>query len=535
IMGRIAATLADSVVLANDNPRMEDPQAIAGQIASGMPRAPRIELDRALAIISAIWTAHASDVVLLAGKGHETYQETKGARLSFDDREWARFALSWRRGLTLSTDSRNIQAGQLFVAIKGDTFDGHAYLAQVQEAGASGAIVAQRDESLSLPQFALGDTRQALIRISTAWRRLFVLPLIGVTGSNGKTTTKEMIASILRAWLGADASLATQGNLNNDIGVPLTILRLNDQHRAAVVELGMNHPGEIALLADIAQPTVALVNNAQREHQEFMHTVAAVAAENGAVIASLPADGVAVFPGDDEYAALWRGLAGRRKVMDFGLAPAFAVHAEQIHAEPTRTLCQLHTPAGSASLVLSTPGLHNLRNALAAAACACAAGASLAAIVQGLEAFNPVSGRMQPRQLADGYQLIDDTYNANPDSVRAAIDVLAQLAGRKILVLGDMGEVGADSHAMHAEVGAYAQERGVDVLLTFGPASAHAASAFGPGAQAFDAIDALTGYLVTLVPAHILVKGSRSMRMERVVRALETELINKEKGARHAT
>src|SRR5690606_13874954 len=202
-----------------------------------------------------------------------------------------------------------------------------------------------------------------LIRISTAWRSLFILPLVGVTGSNGKTTTKEMIASIFRAWLTPEASLATQGNLNNDIGVPLTLLRLNDQHRAAVIELGMNHPGEIAVLSGIAQPTVALVNNAQREHQEFMHTVEAVALENGAVIQALPRDGLAVFPGDDTYTGVWAALAGERKIIDFGFDPQFAVHADQIHAEPTRTRCRLHTPAGNADLALSAPGLHNLRNA----------------------------------------------------------------------------------------------------------------------------------------------------------------------------
>lgn len=535
IMGGIAARLADDVIVTNDNPRMEDPQAIVDEILSGMPHAPHIELDRALAILSAIWSASPNDVVLLAGKGHETYQETRGVRAPFDDREWARFALTWRRGLVLSSDSRNIRPGQLFIALQGDVFDGHAYLAQVQAAGASGAIVAHRDPSVSMPQFVLGDTRQALIHIGTAWRRLFLLPVIGVAGSNGKTTTKEMVASILRAWLGADASLATQGNLNNDLGVPMTVLHLNDQHRAAVFELGMNHPGEIALLADIAQPTVALVNNAQREHQEFMHTVEAVAKENGAVLEALPVDGVAVFPGDDEYTDLWRSLSAHRKVLDFGFESHFAVYADQIHAQPTRTECQLHTPAGSAGLVLSAPGLHNLRNALAAAACACAAGAPLSAIVQGIAAFNPVSGRMQPRQLADGFQLIDDTYNANPDSVRAAIDVLAKLAGKTVLVLGDMAEVGANSHAMHAEVGAYAHEQGIDVLLAFGPACAFAASAFGPAARAFDDIETLNDYLETLVPAHILVKGSRSTRMERVVRALEEKLMKHEEGARHAT
>jgi murE/murF fusion protein len=535
LMGRIAASLADSNIVTNDNPRMEEPQAIVDQILAGMPQTPHIELDRALAIMGATWNADVNDVVLLAGKGHETYQEAKGLRLPFDDREWARFALSWRAGLTLSTDSRNIRAGQLFVALKGDYFDGHEYLAQVQKAGASAAIVAHHDASVTLPQFVLGDTRQALVRISTAWRRQFLLPVIGVTGSNGKTTTKEMIASILRAWIGDEATLATQGNLNNEIGVPLTVMRLGNQHRAGVLELGMNHPGEIAVLAGIAQPTVALVNNAQREHQEFMHTVEAVAMENGAVITALPTDGVAVFPGDDAYTDLWRSLAGKRRVVDFGFESRFDIYADEIRAEATRTVCQLHTPKGSAALVLSAPGLHNLRNALAAAACAYAAGTPVDDIVRGLEAFSPVSGRMQPRQLADGFQLIDDTYNANPDSVRAAIDVLAQLEGKKILVLGDMAEVGANSDAMHAEVGAYAHERAIDVLLTFGPACKLAANAFGPQAQAFDSIEALNSHLKSLVPANILVKGSRSTHMERVVQAFETQSINQEEGTRHAT
>jgi len=347
------------------------------------------------------------------------------------------------------------------------------------------------------------------------------VPVVAVTGSNGKTTTKEMIASIFRRSPGEEASLATRGNLNNDIGVPLTVLRLNRQHRAAVFELGMNHPGEISLLAGIAQPTVALVNNAQREHQEFMLTVEAVARENGTVIDMLPADGIAVFPGDDAYSDLWAGLAGERKVLRFGFSPEFDVHADQIHAEPSHTVCRIHTPSGSATLTLASPGVHNLRNALAAAACAFATGVPLESIVQGLEAFNPVSGRMQPHALAGGYQLIDDTYNANPDSVRAAIDVLAGLDGKRVLVLGDMGEVGANGDAMHAEVGAYAHERGIDVLLAFGTACVHAVQAFGAGAQSFASIEALNSRLLTEMPAHILVKGSRSTRMERVVRALE--------------
>ncbi len=535
VMGRIAGERADHVVLTNDNPRAEDPWTIAAEIMAGMGIAPVVQLDRAQAVLQAIWQADVNDVVLLAGKGHETYQETHGVRVAFDDREWARFALTWRRAPAVSTDSRTIASHQIFVALKGDAFDGHDYLPSVAAAGAVAAVVEHRRTDVALTQFELGDTHAALIKMATAWRRCFAVPAIAVTGSNGKTTTKEMLAAILRAWVGDAHALSTAGNLNNEIGVPLTLLRLSAQHRAAVFELGMNHPGEIAVLAEMAQPTVALINNAQREHQEFMHTVEAVARENGAVLAALPLDGSAVFPGDDTYTDLWRQLAGAREVMLFGFDAGFDVYADQVRAEPTRTLCQLHTPAGSGPLALSSPGVHNLRNALAAAACACAAGAPFDAIVQGLTAFNPVAGRMQPHKLADGFELIDDTYNANPDSVRAAIDVLAQLEGRKVLVLGDMGEVGADGPAMHAEVGAYAKERGIEDLLTFGPAARHCAAAFGVQAKAFDSIDALVENLIALTPANILVKGSRSTRMERVVKALvEQQQISNDRESHNA-
>lgn len=536
LMGRIAAELADGVVLTDDNPRDEDPQTIIDEITDGMKILPLVQRDRALAIMSTVWRADVRDVILLAGKGHETYQEYKDYQLVFDDREWAKFALSWLRGgVSISTDSRTISPGQLFVALKGENFDGHSWLEQVREAGACGAVVEQANDSIILPQVVLGDTRAALTRISTAWRRQFDLPVIGVTGSNGKTTTKEMIASILASWHGESGRLATQGNLNNDLGVPLTVMRLSRQHQTGVIELGMNHPGEIAELAAIALPTVGLVNNAQREHQEFMHTVEAVARENGAVISSLPTDGVAVFPADDAYTDLWRELAGDRKVLCFGFDSSSDVYADQIHVEPTRTAFQLHTPSGSTVVSLNVAGVHNLRNALAAACCAHAIDAPLSHIVAGLQAFNPVVGRMQSSLLAGGYQLIDDTYNANPDSVRAAIDVLADLDGKRILVLGDMGEVGDNGNAMHAEVGAYAQERGVDVLLTLGPASRLAAQAHGAQAQSFDDIDTLVAALQEALPAHVLVKGSRSARMERVVAALGAYLAVQEEGDRDAT
>jgi murE/murF fusion protein len=535
VMGGIAARLADRVIVTTDNPRGEDPQSIVDQIVAGMDAAPQVVLDRAQAILRAIWSAQENDVVLLAGKGHETYQEANGLRTAFDDRQWARFALTWQLARpAVSTDSRSVAAGQLFIAIKGDTFDGHDYLAQVCQAGAAAAIVARADAAVPMTQFVLGDTRAALIRIATAWRTLFDLPVIAVTGSNGKTTTKEMIASILVAWRGGEAVLATQGNMNNDLGAPLMVLRLTRAHKVAVFELGMNHPGEIAVLASVVQPTIALVNNAQREHQEFMHTVEAVARENGSVLQALPADGVAVFPGDDAYAALWRDMSGARKQVRFGFDTAYGVHARDIAAEPERTRFTLATASGGDTVVLNVPGLHNLRNALAAASCALAAGAPLAAVARGLAGFNPVAGRMKPVRLGAGLRLIDDTYNANPDSVRAAVDVLATLRGKTVLVLGDMAEVGDDSAAMHAEAGSYARAAGIDALLVFGAQARHAAQAFGPGAQAFDAIGDLVDGLVALAPANILVKGSRSTRMERVVRGFQEKMQEQDQGGGHA-
>lgn len=535
VMGKVAAEHADHVILTNDNPRTEKPESIVDQIAAGMPSRPEVELDRARAILSAIWSADDKDVVLLAGKGHETTQEFSDTKLPFDDREWGRLALTWLRGIRMSTDTRSLKQGDLFLALAGDTFDGHDYLAAARAGGACGAVVSQRDTTVSMPQIALGDTRRALTALATAWRNRYRLPVIGVTGSNGKTTTKEMIAAILRAWQGDEGVLATEGNLNNELGVPFTILRLNRTHRAAVIEMGMNQPGEIARLAQVAQPTVGVVNNAQREHQEFMHTVEAVARENGTVLSALPESGVAVFPGDDAYADLWADMAGTRQVLRFGFDPRFEVHADQIHVQPTRTGFQLHAPSGSGAVVLQAQGLHNLRNALAAAACASAVGVPFAAIVQGLEAFDPVSGRMRSHELPGGMQIIDDTYNANPDSVRAAIDVLAHLQGDTILVLGDMAEVGADSHAVHAEVGDYARECGITALLTLGKASAQAAAAFGEGAHAFDDLEKLTHYLFTLLPANVLVKGSRSARMERVLDALDAHLAAQHEGGRSAT
>ena len=521
VMGAIAAELADHVVVSSDNPRTESPEAIVQQILSGIPETVRadVEVDRARAILQTIWAASPEDVVLLAGKGHETYQDIGGEKLPFDDREWARVALLLQQTPGVSTDTRRIGEGELFVALVGENFDAHDYLDQAASRGACAALVAHRVADAGLTQLVVGDTRVALTRIGAAWRSRFSLPVVAVAGSNGKTTTKEMISAMLAEWQGEAGRLATAGNLNNDIGVPLTLLRLRPAHRAAVFELGMNHPGEIAQLAAIAAPTVALVTNAQREHQEFMHTVEAVAHENGAAITALPADGVAVYPGDEPYSAIWDALAAPRRVLRFGLQPGLDVYAEQIIAEVDATRCRVVTPVGVADLTLPVAGLHNLRNALAAIASAIAAGAPLETAVRALAGFSPVAGRMQHKRMSDGTLLIDDTYNANPDSVRAAIDVLARIAGTRVLVLGDMGEVGDNGPAMHVEVGNYAREHGLDAFITLGEASRAAAAAFGPGAHACASVDEVVAALRGLRPSCVLVKGSRFMRMERVVTA----------------
>ena len=440
----------------------------------------------------------------------------------------------------VSTDSRQIQSGQLFVALRGEKFDGHAYVADVLARGAVAVIIDEQGaadlqaQGLHIqPALIVPDTKNALGELARAWRSQFALPVIGVTGSNGKTTVKEMLASILAAEFGEAQRLATQGNLNNEIGVPLTLFRLHAQQRAAVIELGMNHPGEIAWLAEIAQPTVALVNNAQREHQEFMATVEAVARENGAVLSQLGAQGVAVFPAADEFTLLWQRLAGAAKCRTFALMEDGArcqVKPDVLgntHATPQGQTLRCNFAGHSLSIELQVSGVHNARNALAALTAAWAAGCSPAAIQFGLENFQAVKGRLQRHVIRTGEReslLIDDTYNANPDSVRAAIDVLASLPAPQVLVLGDMGEVGDQGPAFHAEVGAYAKQQGISQLLCLGEQSMAAVEAFGgsgSGAQHFADIDTLIAATQSLRAnvASMLVKGSRFMRMERVVAA----------------
>jgi len=444
------------------------------------------------------------------------------------------------------TDTRTLRAGDLFVALKGERFDAHDFLPQARAAGAVAAIATHGIAEAGLDGLAVPDSLLALQMLATGWRRRFAGPVIAVTGSNGKTTVTQMVASILRAAHG-EAAHATAGNLNNHIGVPLTVLQLRAAHRAAVVELGMNHPGEIAVLAAVAQPTVALVNNAQREHQEFMGTVEAVARENGAAIEALPADGVAVFPAGDDYAAIWQAQAGTRRCLRFALAqeadgpwPAAEISARARWVD-TAWQVEMTTPAGKAHLTLQVAGRHNVLNALAAAAATLGAGIALADVVRGLEGFAAVKGRSQLKSLRRAGRtipLVDDTYNANPDSVRAAIDVLAGLPAPRWLLLGDMGEVGDQGPAFHQEIGAYAKARGIDHFWCAGSLCVHASQAYGPGARHFadtPAVLAALGDSTASEPAFgsVLAKGSRFMGMERVV-ALLVAHDDKDKGADHA-
>ncbi len=568
LMGAIADRNADHVVLTSDNPRDEKPCFILSQILTGIARRDDIDVldDRAEAIVDAITRCDPKDVVLIAGKGHETTQEVAGVKTPFSDVDHVRQALQHRFGgpaqggvpmmtlglahqllpgsvlsgdpatplLRAHTDTRTLQQGDLFVALRGERFDAHDFLPQARESGAVAALVQRGLASSGLPGLTVSDTRAALGWLAAGWRSRFDIPLIAVTGSNGKTTVTQMIASILRAWVTEqgvpDAALFTQGNYNNEIGVPLTLLRLREgQHRCAVVELGMNHPGEIAQLSAIAAPTVAMVNNAQREHQEFMHTVEAVARENGAVLQALSRGGVAVFPADDEHAPIWRKLANGCRVVDFATEGQAAVTGQATwQSQPSpHWVIALRTPAGQASVKLPMAGAHNVRNALAATASALAAGVPLTAVVAGLQAFEPVKGRSQlhgVRHQGRDLTLIDDSYNANPDSVRAAIDMLAGLPGPRWLVLGDMGEVGKQGPAFHEEVGRYAHERGIEHFWTAGALCAHASRAFGAHARHFNSAADIVAAINTTTgapeAASVLVKGSRFMKMEQVVAVL---------------
>ena len=448
----------------------------------------------------------------------------------------------------VSTDTRALVPRALFVALKGEHFDGHDFLAQAAEQRAAGALVQKsgleaRDSGLALPLLIVDNARLALGSLAAYWRRKFSMPLVALTGSNGKTTVKEMLASILREAVAAESRipnpasrvLATRGNLNNDIGVPLTLLELGPGQRYAVVEMGMNHAGEIRYLTRLAAPDVALVNNAGPAHFEFFGSVEAVARAKGEIFEGLQPGGTAVINADDRYAGLWRTLAGDRRVVEFGLSRPAAVSARYA-LRYLESEIVVRTPHGEAQAVLKAPGLHNVRNALAASAAAAALEVPAPAIARGLAGYAGIKGRLQKKAALHDATLIDDTYNANPESVRAAVAVLAQAPGRRLLVLGDMGELGAGAAHMHADIGEFARENGVERLLTLGEHAAHAARAFGAGGRHFTRIEDLLAEVENALAPDVvvLVKGSRFMQMERVVQSFELRVSSSESENRHA-
>lgn len=436
-----------------------------------------------------------------------------GGRLHGADRSFA----------AVNTDTRSLAAGELFIALRGPRFDGNAYLAEAAARGAVGAI-AEREGPAGFPVVLVPDALVALQRAAQAWRARFSMPLIGVAGSNGKTTSKEMIASILSC---CGETLATAGNLNNHIGVPLTLMRLTPAHRYAVIEMGANHPGELTQLAAFAAPGIGIVTNAGAEHLEGFGSLEGAARAEGELFAALGRDGTAILNADDSFAGLWRDMTVAR-VVTFGLGAKADFSARDIHTDvgPQGFLTRftLVSPYGEIAIALHLAGKHNVLNALGAAAAASAAGASLEDIARGLARMQAVKGRLQLRAAHRGAWVIDDSYNANPSSLQAAIDVLESLGGRRLLVLGEMGELGDFSREAHLEAGRYARAHGVERLYAVGEATKSSVESFGEGAAWHADTTAVAEAVARELAAdvRVLVKGSRSNRLERVVAALES-------------
>ena len=428
------------------------------------------------------------------------------------------------------TDSRAIKKGQLFVALQGENFDGHEYAAQSLEQGAS-AVLVSKASNVS-PAVVVEDTRLALGDLASHWRAKFDMPVVAITGSNGKTTVKEMLAAILKVATADDASvLATQGNLNNDIGLPMTMLNLGKQHSYAVLEMGMNHTGELSYLSNLAKPNVALVNNAGTAHIGELGSLEAIANAKGEIFEGLADGGTAIINADDVFANLWKNLASKHQQVTFGLKAKADVTAKyELHAASSDL--ELIAPNGTVKFTLPAPGLHNVSNALAAASAALALNVLLENIATGLSNFAGVKGRLQTKQGFAGAKVIDDTYNANPMSMKAAIDVLKASAGQRIFVMGDMAELGADAASMHAEIGAYAKTAGIEKFYALGELTKNAVTSFGANAMHFETIEALAESLKNMMNAEttVLVKGSRSMRMERVVDAIQLAQTNNNGG-----
>lgn len=418
----------------------------------------------------------------------------------------------------ICTDSRQIKPGNVFIAIEGELFDGHVFVKEVEEKGAAAVIVKKRIESISIPQFVVTDPLMALAQIATAHRKHLPCPVIALTGSNGKTSVKEMIAAILPS-----PSHATKGNLNNHIGAPLSVLALTAEHRYAVFELGANHPGEIAHTVAVVQPDVALINNIAPAHVEGFGSIDGVARAKGEIYQGLTQQGIAVVNDDDNYAHFWDDILANKKVIRFSLDHPADVSAQDVRLdEQGRGQFTMILPTGHIDMQLQVPGLHNVRNALAAAASCYALGISLGDIENGLKQFTGVKGRMTILHGKNHSTIIDDTYNANLRSVLAGLDVLAKRQGEKVFVFGDMGELGNWATEHHEEVGVVARRLGINQLLTCGTYSKFSSEAFGEGGQHFASQDDVVHFLSNKLSANttVLVKGSRSSAMEKIVQKL---------------
>ncbi|AWD32662.1 UDP-N-acetylmuramoyl-L-alanyl-D-glutamate--2, 6-diaminopimelate ligase [Candidatus Kinetoplastibacterium sorsogonicusi] len=521
LMFKIALKLADKIIITTDNPRYEDPNCIIKNIISGYNVTENITIitDRAEAIMSSIWNSHEDDIILIAGKGHEKYQEIEGEKHFFDDYQWATFSLLlYNSNIDFSIDSRTIKPGNIFIAIKGKNFDGHQFLNQVKNNLACAAIVDHFDNEISLPQIKLGDdTNFVLKQISKSWRKRFDIPLIAVVGSNGKTTTTQIIALILSEWYGRNNYLSTIDNFNNEIGVPITLLRMKKNHLAAVIEIGMNHINEIKPLSDLCSPNIVIITNAQREHQEFLISIENVVKENGSAVNSLSESGTIILPGDDNYSNIWNSIINDKNFIKFGLYKQLDVYADNIKIINDKTESDLFINNNiPVKLKLNIPGIHNIRNALAAISGCLVLKIPIDFILESIKKFQSIYGRLQFCYIKN-FVLINDTYNANPDSFESAIDVLSSLSGIKILICGDMGEVGLDSYKLHFDIGAYAKKKNIDFVISVGKDSEYISDGFGDPKLFLKNSQEIINFLKNINSANILIKGSRFMHMEQIL------------------
>ncbi len=428
---------------------------------------------------------------------------------------------------SVGSDSRSIQKEQLFVAIGGENFNGHDYAKESINLGASAVMISEPLSDLS-SALLVKDTKLALGVLSSYWRDKFAIPLIAITGSNGKTTVKEMLFSILSESTGIkEKVLATEGNLNNDIGLPMTLLKIRPQHTYAIAEMGMNHIGEIRYLSKLAKPSIALINNASSAHLGELGSLDMIAQAKGEIFEGLSPEGLAIINADDNYFSYWKSLVSKHRCLTFGIHSNADVKGEY-ELTTKGSYLRIKAMGTDFDAEMPLPGLHNVRNALAASCAALAIEISPEAIAAGLKGINAVKGRLQEKSGINGMVVIDDSYNANPVSVKAAIDVLAMRTGEKVLILGDMAELGEEEARLHAEVGIYAKESGITKLYALGSLTKHAVSAFGKNARHFDTPEELSAQIINEPADTVLIKGSRFMRMERVVNIIT---LDKNKGA----